>query len=136
MHVKWIAAALAVVVATPIVTATPAEAQRSERWRDRDRNRDRDYRWNGDREGWDAQRSYRQGNYRERRLGRNDRIYRGRDNRYYCRRNDGTTGLVIGAIGGGVLGNVLGGGTLGTILGAGGGGLLGREIDRGKVRCR
>lgn len=127
MQVKWIAAALAVVVATPVVTASPAEAQR---------RGDRDYRWNGDRDGWDAQRAYRQGNYRERRLSRNDRIYRGRDGRYYCRRNDGTTGLVIGAIGGGVLGNVLGGGTLGTIIGAGAGGLLGREVDRGKVRCR
>ena len=56
--------------------------------------------------------------------------------RTYCKRNDGTTGLVIGAVGGGVLGNVIGGGTLGTLLGAGGGALLGRSIDRGKVRCR
>ena len=98
--------------------------------------RDRDYRWNGDRRDWDPSRSYRAGKYRERRLGRNDRIYRGRDGRAYCRRNDGTTGLVVGAVGGGVLGNLVGGGTLGTLLGAGGGALLGREIDRGGVRCR
>lgn len=132
MRSKLILAALSVAVAVPVMTPVAAEAQRSERARDRDR----DYRWQGDRRGWDAERAYRQGNYRERRLTRNDRIYRGRDGRYYCRRNDGTTGLVIGAIGGGVLGNVLGGKTLGTIIGAGAGGLLGREVDRGQVRCR
>jgi hypothetical protein len=45
--------------------------------------------------------------------------------------------LVIGAIGGGILGNLASnGGALGTLLGAGGGALLGREIDRGQVRCR
>ncbi len=100
------------------------------------RDRDRDYRWNGDRRDWEPSRSYREGRYRERRLGRNDRIYKGRDGRAYCRRNDGTTGLVVGAVGGGVLGNLVGGGTLGTLLGAGGGALLGREVDRGGVRCR
>ncbi|MFT4027756.1 MAG: glycine zipper 2TM domain-containing protein [Novosphingobium sp.] len=76
--------------------------------------------------------------YAERRMGRNDRIWE-RDGRYYCRRNDGTTGLVVGAALGGVLGNSVAGRgdrTLGTILGIAGGGLLGREIDRGGVRCR
>ena len=29
-------------------------------------------------------------------LSANDRVYLGRDNRYYCRRSDGTTGLIIG----------------------------------------
>jgi hypothetical protein len=96
-----------------------------------------DYRWNGDRNnGWDPSRHYHRGHYRERRLGRNDRIYRGGDGRYYCRRSDGTTGLVIGAIAGGVLGNAIGGDALGTLLGAGGGALLGQSIDRGNVRCR
>lgn len=103
-------------------TATPAAAQ--------------DYRWNGYSQNWEPSRAYREGNYRERRLTRNDRIYRGSDGRYYCRRSNGTTGLVIGAVAGGVLGNIVGGGTLGTLLGAGGGALLGRNIDRGKVRCR
>ena len=93
--------------------------------------------WQGDRQGWDPHNDYRQDRrYKERRLGRDDQVYRGGDGRYYCKRNDGTTGLVIGALGGGVLGNVLGGGTLGTLLGAGGGALVGRSIDRGKVRCR
>lgn len=74
-----------------------------------------------------------------RRLTRNDRVWRGDDGRYYCRRSNGTTGLVVGAALGGLLGNqVVGRGdrTLGTILGAAGGGLIGREIDRGHVTCR
>ncbi len=88
---------------------------------------------------YQADRYYRDGNYKSRRLGANDRIYRGSDNRYYCRRQDGTTGLIIGGIGGGVLGNVIAPGgskTLGTILGGGAGALLGRSIDRKNVNCR
>jgi hypothetical protein len=38
--------------------------------------------------------------YRPRRLGPNDRIYRGSDGRYYCRRSDGTTGLIVGGYAG------------------------------------
>lgn len=75
----------------------------------------------------------------ERRLGRNDRVYRGSDGRYYCRHEDGTTGLVIGAIAGGILGNQIDNGRssiLGTLLGAGAGAILGREIDKGNVRCK
>ncbi len=83
---------------------------------------------------------YRDGRqYRERRLAANDRVYRGNDGRYYCRRDDGTTGLIIGALGGGVLGNIIAPGDsklLGTILGGGAGALLGRSIDRDNVRCR
>lgn len=106
--------------------------------------------WNqGNRYGWDrpdpryngyyADNYYRSGNYRAQRLGYNDRIYRGNDNRYYCRRNDGTTGLIIGAIGGGVLGNVIAPGgskTLGSILGGSLGAILGSSIDNNNVTCR
>ena len=79
--------------------------------------------------------------YQPRRLAANDRIYRGQDNRYYCRRNDGTTGLIIGGLAGGLLGNTIAPGgskTLGTILGGGAGALLGRSIDRdgSNVSCR
>lgn len=77
--------------------------------------------------------------YEPRRLTRDDRIWRGRDGRYYCRRDNGTTGLIVGAAIGALIGRSLDGGrdrTVGTILGAGGGALLGREIDRGSVRCR
>ena len=105
------------------------------RWRQYDYNRpDPNY------GGYYADRYYREDTrHRERRLSRNDRLYRGQDGRYYCRRSDGTTGLVIGAIAGGVLGNVIAPGgseTLGTILGAGAGAIAGRAIDRNDVRCR
>lgn len=74
--------------------------------------------------------------YRERRLSRNDRIYRGRDGRYYCRRNDGTTGLIVGGIAGGALGAAFTSGTLGTLLGAAAGAAVGTAIDQDNVRCR
>ena len=89
--------------------------------------------------GYYADNYYRGGNYEPRRLTSNDRIYRGQDNRYYCRRNDGTTGLIIGAIGGGVLGNVIAPGgskTLGSLIGGGLGAVLGNSIGQGNVTCR
>lgn len=80
------------------------------------------------------------GRYSEpRRISRNDRMWRGNDGRYYCKRDNGTTGLVIGVGVGALAGNQLAGRgdkTLGTILGAVGGGLIGREIDRGSLNCR
>ena len=72
-------------------------------------------------------------------ISRDDYVWRGNDGRYYCRRGNGTTGLVIGGAVGALVGRQLDGGrdrTLGTILGAAGGALLGREIDRGGLRCR
>jgi hypothetical protein len=107
--------------------------RREDRWDRRDR---RDDRYRPRRNQWDPARYYRSGP--PRRLGRNDRIYRGSDNRYYCRRDDGTTGLIIGGMAGGVLGNIIAPGgskTLGAILGAGAGALIGRAIDDG-VECR
>jgi hypothetical protein len=71
-------------------------------------------------------------------LSRDDRIWRGDDGRVYCRRKNGTTGLVIGGAVGALLGREIDGGrdrTLGTIVGAAGGALLGREIDRGGMKC-
>lgn len=88
-----------------------------------------DYRWNGDRDGnWDPHQHYRSD--RRTYMSENDRVYRGSDGRYYCKRSNGTTGLVLGAVGGGLIGSALGGGTLGTILGAGGGALLGKNLDQ------
>lgn len=87
-----------------------------------------------------ADRYYRAGNnYAPMRVNRQTRIYRGSNDRYYCRRSDGTTGLIVGAALGGVLGNQIdrgGSNLLGTLLGGGAGALLGREIDRGGVSCR
>jgi hypothetical protein len=92
--------------------------------------------------GYDAGRYYRDDRrYRERRLSRNERVYRGQDGRYYCRRNDGTTGLIVGGAAGGLLGSAIapgGSGLLGAVLGAAGGALAGRAIERSNepVRCR
>ncbi|MBC7987791.1 MAG: glycine zipper 2TM domain-containing protein [Sphingomonadaceae bacterium] len=75
---------------------------------------------------------------REWRLSRNDRIYRGRDGRYHCRRDDGTEGLLIGAAAGGLLGNLIapdGSALVGTLIGAAGGAAIGAAIDRGELRC-
>lgn len=87
-----------------------------------------------------ADRYYRDGSYYQpRSLAYNDRIYRGQNGQYYCRRADGTTGLIIGGLAGGALGNLIAPGgskTLGTIIGAVGGGLAGRALDRDRVTCR
>jgi hypothetical protein len=88
-----------------------------------------DYRWQGDRDSnWDPARHH--DRHDRRYLTKKDRVCRGSDGRYYCKRSDGTTGLVLGAVGGGVIGNAVGGGLLGTILGAGGGALLGKHLDK------
>jgi hypothetical protein len=99
----------------------------------------------GDR-GWDRHDDDDRGNwqrrgpvYRERVLRRDDRVWRGNDGRYHCRRSDGTTGLIVGAAAGGLLGNSLAGRgdrTLGTIIGMAGGAALGSSLDRGRLRCR
>ncbi len=77
--------------------------------------------------------------YRGQPVYRDTRIWRGRDGRYYCRKENGTTGLLIGAAVGGLIGNEIAGRgdrTLGAILGAAGGAILGRAIDRSNSRCR
>jgi hypothetical protein len=61
--------------------------------------------------------------YQPRALTRNDEVWRGRDGRYYC-------ALLGRAI------DTRGDRMLGTLLGGAGGALLGREIDRGGLRCR
>jgi hypothetical protein len=85
------------------------------------------------------ERDYRPEPGQERALSRNDEVYRGQDGQYYCKRSDGTTGLIIGALAGGLFGNIIDGGrhrALGTLLGAGGGAVAGQAIDQGQVRCR
>lgn len=74
-----------------------------------------------------------------RRITRNSYIWRGDDGRYYCKRDNGTTGLIIGAGVGALAGHELAGRgdkTLGALLGAAVGGVLGRAIDRGELQCR
>ncbi len=70
----------------------------------------------------------------------NTRVWQGDNGQYYCRKSNGTTGLLIGAAGGALLGREIAGRfgdrTLGAILGAAGGALLGRSIDKSSTRCR
>ncbi|WP_203308776.1 MULTISPECIES: glycine zipper 2TM domain-containing protein [Sphingomonas] len=106
-----LAAAALTMTAGAVVPTAPAAAQR--------------YYGNGyyDRGGYD--------------YGRGDRVYRGdrgyyRD-RAYRRCNSGTTGTIVGAIAGGLLGRTIdtrGDRTLGTVLGAGAGALAGRAVER------
>jgi len=101
----------------------------------------REYQQRSNQGYWDASRYYRQDNrrYRPYRMTRADRVYRGSDNRYYCKRDDGTTGLIVGGVAGAVLGNVIAPGgskTLGTIIGGGAGALIGKAIDDGDMVCR
>ena len=93
--------------------------------------------------GYDAGRYYREDRrrYRERELSANDRVYRGNDGRYYCRRDDGTTGLIVGGVAGGALGAAIapgGSGLLGAIIGGVAGAAGGQAIDRNnsRTRCR
>lgn len=89
----------------------------------------------GHRHGHDdygRQRSYAEPVYRD------TRVWEGRDGQVYCRKRDGTTGLIIGGAVGALLGREIdkrGDRTLGTVLGAAGGALLGKQI-MGGVRCR
>jgi hypothetical protein len=90
---------------------------------------------------YDASRYYRDDpRYQERRLSAQDEVYRGSDGRYYCKRSDGTTGLIVGGLAGGVLGNVIDGGgnrLAGTLIGGALGALAGKSIDQSSdVRCR
>lgn len=129
---KFIIAAVLAAVAVP---ASPVLADHG-----RDRHHGKHYN-NGNRSKnyWKGDRYYNNGRYDGRRLSRNDHVYRGRDGRYYCKRDDGTTGLIIGAAAGALLGRTVdtsGDRMLGTLLGGAGGALLGREIDRGEVRCK
>ena len=94
-----------------------------------------------DERGYDPARDYRTGtSYRERVLSEDERVYAGNDGRYYCKRSDGTTGLVIGGAAGGILGNVIDGGrhrTAGTLIGGALGALMGRSIEQNQdLRCR
>jgi len=89
---------------------------------------------------YDAARYYRPGSYPERRLSDNDEVYRGSDGRYYCKRGDGTTGLIVGGAAGGILGNIIDGGrnrTAGTLIGGALGALAGKSIAENQdIRCR
>jgi hypothetical protein len=80
------------------------------------------------------QRYYNQRGYNR---GYDQRTYNGGYYSHYGQRCSGSTGTIIGAIAGGLLGNSVAGRgdrTLGAILGAGAGALAGRAIDRSNCR--
>lgn len=67
------------------------------------------------------------------------KVWRDSSGRLRCKRSDGTTGLIVGAAGGALVGRAIdthGERATGTILGAAAGALLGREIERSHYRCR
>jgi hypothetical protein len=70
------------------------------------------------------------------------KTWRGSDGRVYCRKPNGTTGLIVGGAGGALLGREIAGRgsrTTGTVLGAAVGALLGRHVQRNVLtsrRCR
>jgi hypothetical protein len=132
---------MAALAATVVTAMAPAAAMAQDRYHGGyygyDQRQD-DYRreWHGDR-GYDrrqdgyAQRSYySQSGY--------ERSYRAPTRYSYRCQGSGTTGTILGAIAGGLLGNgVAGRGdrTLGTLLGGGVGALAGRAIDKSSSRC-
>jgi hypothetical protein len=125
--------ALAAVAATTAMTAFPAAAEAQGR---------------GYYDGGRYERSYRDGYYNDR-YQRGDRYYRGGqryrgNDRYYSSRSrnrcSGTTGTIIGAIAGGLLGDAVvgrrGDETAGALIGGAAGALAGRAIDKGDCRRR
>lgn len=88
----------------------------------------------------DERRAYREGRRDGRQQARYEgRYWRGDDGRYRCKRSNGTTGLLVGAGVGALLGNEIAGRgdkTLGAIVGGLGGAAAGRAIDRTRVSCR
>ena len=118
--------ALTALIGASAVTALPAEADA------RDRHHRHGYYGHRDHDRYSDRRDYRRDYYRDHR--RSDY----RDRRYYCRRGNGTTGLIVGGAAGALLGREVdryGDRVPGTIIGGAAGALIGREIDRGDRRC-
>ena len=88
----------------------------------------------------DERRAYREGRRDARKQVRYEgRYWRGDDGRYRCKRSNGTTGLLVGAGVGALIGDQVAGRgdkTLGAIVGGLGGAAAGRAIDRSRVSCR
>ena len=67
------------------------------------------------------------------------KTWRDSNGRLRCKRPNGTTGLIVGAAGGALVGRAIdthGERATGTILGAAAGALIGRQVERGRYRCR
>ena len=67
------------------------------------------------------------------------KVWRDSDGRLRCTRPNGTTGLIVGAAGGALIGGAIdtrGERATGTILGAAVGALVGRRLDQSRHHCR
>lgn len=160
-------AALALLAPVMVLTASPALAhddhhgrrhdngwhhgeRKRDRWDERRGDRYRDAYRGEERGGYrtsyrnDYRSDYRTAGYYEEPVYTSARTWRGDDGRTYCRRGDGTTGLIVGGVAGALLGREVAGSrgdrTVGAILGAAGGALLGRAIDQNgstnRYQCR
>lgn len=142
MRTKIFAATFAIALPGMLAVAAPASAATAfgahaanpeTTWNDR-----RDWRHDDDDDRGHRGRHYGARHYDD--GGYDGPVWRGRDGRYRCRRNDGTTGLLIGGVAGGLLGREVAGRrgdrTAGFLIGAVAGGLIGRSIDRNGSDCR
>lgn len=149
--------ALALILPGVLLAGSPAMAGDRD-WDDDDRYEHRyEHRDNGKHRGWHKRHRgdrdgyyggggyYGRDYYRDRvrydePVYRNTRVWRGNDGRYYCRRSDGTTGLLIGGVAGALLGREVAGyrgdRTAGAIIGGAIGALAGKAIDSNNSRCR
>lgn len=67
------------------------------------------------------------------------KTWRGSDGRVYCRKSNGTTGLIVGGAAGALAGREIAGHgsrTTGTVLGVAVGALLGRHVQRNVIKSR
>ena len=125
---KSISALAVTAMVLPLMAATPALADDRRYYNDRyEDSRYEDRRYNN--------------RYDDRynaRYDRGPREWRGNDGRTYCRKSDGTVGLIVGAGAGALLGRAVdtrGERATGTILGAAAGALIGKSLAS-KRRCR
>jgi hypothetical protein len=121
-------------VAASALTALPAAAEAQSRYGYSSRYDNRNY----SQQRYDQRYDRRYANQRYANQGYyNQRTYDGGYYNHYGQRCSGSTGTIIGAIAGGLLGNGIAGRgdrTLGAIIGAGAGALAGRAIDRSDCR--
>jgi hypothetical protein len=121
-------------VAASALTALPAAAEAQSRYGYSSRYDNRYYgQQRYDQQRYDQRYDRRYANQRY----YNQRTYNGGYYNHYGRRCSGSTGTILGAIAGGLLGNEVAGRgdrTLGAIIGAGAGALAGRAVDRSDCR--